>query len=184
MASDAPNLACPECGVPLLPATMRARHDDDGNLIEHRLGCRCAWCEWMWSDDDDPVRCACGALVGVSVDDDAAYATTIEDGPAAPLDLLADINGMTPEGQGVGLVELLRAGKLPCKYAEGEWRLSSEAEAAAIVTYTSVLSPETGDVGWCWRWRALDKMGDAPSYDEAKRRAEEVVMREIERVER
>jgi hypothetical protein len=32
----------------------------------------------MWFDDRDPVTCACGAVVGVDVDDGHAYAKTIE----------------------------------------------------------------------------------------------------------
>jgi hypothetical protein len=28
----------------------------------------------MWFDDDEPVTCECGALVGVNCDDDVAYA--------------------------------------------------------------------------------------------------------------
>ena len=77
----APLLACPECGEPLIPAHGRGRYDRDGNYIEHRDGCRCPWCQWMWFDDADPVRCACGALVVVEIDDDAAYATTAKEAP-------------------------------------------------------------------------------------------------------
>jgi len=69
------------------------------------------------------------------------------------------------------------AGVLPCEYVEGEWCLPSEADPGAVITYSSEPSPETGHIGWCW-W-ALGKMGDAPSYEEAKRRAEEVIERLI-----
>lgn len=65
--SDAPKLKCPECGDPLVSAHGRGRYDADGNYIEHRHGCRCRYCDWMWFDDAKPVRCECGALVGVGV---------------------------------------------------------------------------------------------------------------------
>lgn len=72
-----PKLSCPECGVPLVPATGRGRHDKDGNYVEHRDGCRCPWCDWVWFDDEPPVECECGARVVVVIDDDAAYARTV-----------------------------------------------------------------------------------------------------------
>lgn len=72
-------LDCPECSTPLIPAHGRGRHDQDGNYVEHRDGCRCPWCDWAWFDDADPVTCACGAVVGVKVDEDYAYATMIEE---------------------------------------------------------------------------------------------------------
>lgn len=75
--TDRPALSCPECGAAdLIPAHGRGRLDRDGNDIVHGGGCRCRWCQWMWWDDRDPVRCQCGALVRVSVDDGHAYATT------------------------------------------------------------------------------------------------------------
>ena len=73
-----PSLKCPECSAPLIPAHGRGRYDQDGNYIEHRDGCRCHWCGWMWFDDADPVTCACGAVVGVNTDDGYAYATMKE----------------------------------------------------------------------------------------------------------
>lgn len=77
--SDAPKLGCPRCGEPLIAAHGRGRYDRDGNYIEHRDGCRCAWCGWMWFDDAAPVRCECGAAVRVDVDDDHAYTTETPD---------------------------------------------------------------------------------------------------------
>ncbi len=74
-----PKLKCPECGVPLVEASGRGCYDEDGNYGEHRLGCRCPWCSWMWFDDQPEVACECGALVGVEVDDGTAYAVTEED---------------------------------------------------------------------------------------------------------
>lgn len=77
---DAPGtacLACPECGVALIPAHGRGRYDREGNYIEHREGCRCAWCGWMWFDDRPPVTCACGAVVRVEVDDVYAHAKLV-----------------------------------------------------------------------------------------------------------
>lgn len=76
---EPPRFCCPECGVPLIPADSRGRHDEDGNYIEHRYACRCHWCDWTWFDSTEPVRCECGALVGVRVDDDHAYATSLGD---------------------------------------------------------------------------------------------------------
>lgn len=81
MTNDAaPKLPCPECGHPAIAAHGRGRYDSDGNYCEHRDGCRCHWCSWMWFDDADPVRCACGVLLKISVDDDAAYVTQVEEG--------------------------------------------------------------------------------------------------------
>lgn len=65
-----PKLPCPECGEALIEASGRGRYDDDGNFIEHRLG---PYCDWMWFDDIEPVRCECGTWVGIEVDDGAAY---------------------------------------------------------------------------------------------------------------
>jgi hypothetical protein len=74
---ERPSLACPECGIDLIPAHGRGRFDRDGNEIVHRDECRCRWCDWWWYEDEDPVTCACGAVVGVSVDDDHAYTKLI-----------------------------------------------------------------------------------------------------------
>lgn len=73
-----PMLDCPECGVPLLPATDRGRRDKDGNEISHGIACRCRWCDWMWWEDDPVVRCKCGAVVCVEDDDGFAYAVTVD----------------------------------------------------------------------------------------------------------
>ncbi|HEY0881625.1 MAG TPA: hypothetical protein VGE37_03200, partial [Archangium sp.] len=73
-----PTLNCPACGVPLIEAQGRGRHDRDGNYIEHREGCRCAWCGWMWFDDMEPMKCTCGALVRVEIDDETAFAKVVE----------------------------------------------------------------------------------------------------------
>jgi hypothetical protein len=72
--SDRPKLDCPECGVPLIPAHGRGRFNDDGEYVVHRDGCRCHWCQWVWFDDMDPVKCACGAAVVVDIDDKSASA--------------------------------------------------------------------------------------------------------------
>ena len=71
-------LNCPECGVALIPATGRGRHDRDGNFVAHRDGCRCSWCDWVWFDDEPPVECKCGARGKVEIDDGAAYATEVQ----------------------------------------------------------------------------------------------------------
>lgn len=70
---DRPYLSCPECGVELIPASGRGCIDSDGNDIWHRDGCRCHWCAWWWSEDEERV-CECGARVAVTVDDGHAYA--------------------------------------------------------------------------------------------------------------
>lgn len=62
---------------------------------------------------------------------------------------------------------------LPLEYHEGKWHLYREhkpepnagSEPAAIVTYCTEPSPETGHVGWVW-W-ALGAMGDASTLAEA-----------------
>lgn len=84
---DPPKLACPSCGTGLIPPHGRGRYDDDGNYIEHRDGCRCPWCEWMWFDDTDPVHCECGAHVLVRVDDDHAYAAEENEGTGNEADV-------------------------------------------------------------------------------------------------
>lgn len=75
-----PMLRCPECGTPLIAPHGRGRYDRDGNYHEHRDGCRCAWCDWMWFDDADPVRCQCGSLVCVDANDDHASAKIVQEG--------------------------------------------------------------------------------------------------------
>jgi hypothetical protein len=67
--SDAPWLNCPECGGDVLQAKRRGYYEDDGEgeYIEHRDGCRCPYCGWMWSEEDEPERCGCGALCEVRV---------------------------------------------------------------------------------------------------------------------
>lgn len=77
---EVPALSCPECGAKgLIPAHGRGRYDGDGNYLEHREGCRCLYCDWMWFDDRDPVTCACGSVVHVEVDDGHAYARGCDD---------------------------------------------------------------------------------------------------------
>jgi hypothetical protein len=64
---------------------------------------------------------------------------------------------------------------VPTEYFEGEWHFAKAdgPEPWAVITYAEEPSPETGCVGWCW-W-ALGHMGDAPSYEEAKRKAEALI---------
>lgn len=74
---------------------------------------------------------------------------------------------------------------LPVEYREGEWTFGGDHnpepdeddEPAAVVVYTTVPSPETGHIGWCW-W-ALGKMGEAPSLRGAMTAAEEVIRRRL-----
>lgn len=63
-------------------------------------------------------------------------------------------------------------GEVPTEFFEGEWHFPEEDGPApwAVLTYADEPSPETGHVGWCW-W-ALGMMGDAPTYEAAKRKAE------------
>jgi hypothetical protein len=75
--NDAPELDCPSCGTGLIKAHGRARLDTD-EIISHRDECRCRWCEWVWWDSEPPVKCGCGALVRVSIDDGHAYAEEVE----------------------------------------------------------------------------------------------------------
>jgi hypothetical protein len=77
MTDAVPHIDCPKCGESLFPATNRGRHDDDGNYIPHRIECRCRWCDWIWFDDVAPVRCECGAVVGIDCDDNEAHAKLI-----------------------------------------------------------------------------------------------------------
>lgn len=75
--TNPPKLDCPECGEGLIPAHGRGLHDEDGNYVEHRDGCRCHWCDWVWFDDAAPMQCACGAVCRVHCDDDHAFATVV-----------------------------------------------------------------------------------------------------------
>jgi hypothetical protein len=70
-----PFLDCLSCGEDLIPAHGRACLEEDGG--EHRDGCRCPYCQWVWYDDREPVRCKCGALVRVKVEDETAYAVEV-----------------------------------------------------------------------------------------------------------
>lgn len=72
-----PWLDCPGCGEPAIEAHGRGRHDSDGNFIEHRDACRCAWCNWTWFDGCEPVACKCGALVSTKEDDGYIYARVV-----------------------------------------------------------------------------------------------------------
>lgn len=76
-SKEAPWLQCPSCDEDLIQATHRARYDHNGELVEHRDGCRCPWCEWMWYDSDPIVTCQCGAAACVRIDDDRAYASEV-----------------------------------------------------------------------------------------------------------
>jgi len=71
-------------------------------------------------------------------------------------------------------------GEVATEFFEGEWHFpkADGPEPWAVITYTDEPSPETGCVGWCW-W-ALGRMGDAPTYEEAKRKAETWVQARIE----
>lgn len=72
---------------------------------------------------------------------------------------------------------------LPIEYREGEWTFGGDHnpepdeddEPAAVITYATEPSPETGHIGWCW-W-ALGNMGDAPSLRDAMAAAEEAIGR-------
>ncbi len=66
-----------------------------------------------------------------------------------------------------GLVEREpMAAEVPTEYVDGAWRWPEhDSDPAAVVTYTTEPSPETGHVGWCW-W-ARGAMGDAPTYEAA-----------------
>lgn len=61
--------------------------------------------------------------------------------------------------------------EVPTEYVDGEWCWpTDDSEPAAMITFTTAPSPETGHVGWGW-W-ALGDMGDATTYDEARQKAE------------
>lgn len=76
-APDPPSLPCPSCGEPLAPAEGRGRTDRDGNEVEHRISCRCHWCDWRWYDDGTIYACPCGARARVNCDDEHAYLTEV-----------------------------------------------------------------------------------------------------------
>lgn len=96
---------------------------------------------------------------------------------------VTSVRGLGPEYQVcVGLTRTRSPGvycgalrPAPTEYVEGKWVLAGNAEPAAVIIYTDEPSPETGHVGWCW-W-ALGDMGDAPSYEQARAKAEAVVAR-------
>jgi hypothetical protein len=70
--------------------------------------------------------------------------------------------------------------EVPTEYVEGEWCWpTDDSEPAAVITYTTEPSPETGHAGWCW-W-ALGKMGEAPSYEDATARAVAALERMVDR---
>lgn len=76
-APDPPSLPCPACGAPLAPAEGRGRTDRDGNEVEHRISCRCHWCDWRWYDDGTVYTCPCGARARVNCDHEHAYLTEV-----------------------------------------------------------------------------------------------------------
>jgi hypothetical protein len=47
-----PAMECPMCGIEAIPATGRGRNTDD-EFVEHREGCRCAHCTWVWADSHE-----------------------------------------------------------------------------------------------------------------------------------
>lgn len=52
------------------------------------------------------------------------------------------------------------------EYVGGQWVEAGESEPEAVITYSTVASPETGHIGWMW-W-AKGKMGDAQTCRGAK----------------
>jgi len=69
---------------------------------------------------------------------------------------------------------LLRALRMaPTEYVEGEWCLAGQDEPSAVISFATLPHPDTGHIGWIW-W-ALGKLGDADSYEDAKRKAEAVI---------
>ena len=70
--------------------------------------------------------------------------------------------------------------EVPTEMVEGEWRFPAAdgAEPSAVISFTTEPSPETGHVGWLW-W-ALGRMGEATSYEAARKAAEETVQRVID----
>jgi hypothetical protein len=71
-------------------------------------------------------------------------------------------------------------GEVPTEFFEGEWHFPAAdgPEPWAVITYADKPSPETGHVGWMW-W-ALGEMGDAPTYEAAKRKAEAWIQARME----
>ena len=63
-------------------------------------------------------------------------------------------------------------GEVPTEFFEGEWHFpkADGPEPWAVITYADEPSPVSEHVGWCW-W-ALGMMGGAPTYEDAKRKAE------------
>lgn len=88
--TDAPYLDCPECGKPLIPASGRGQLRD-GEYMDHRDGCRCPYCHWVWLDDGDLVTCSCGAVARVALGDDDS-----DEGPAhyAYAELVESFSGL------------------------------------------------------------------------------------------
>jgi hypothetical protein len=77
------------------------------------------------------------------------------------------------------IAELLAAGKLHSEFDGIIWHRPMDqsigCDPLALVTYrySDEPSPETGHVGWCW-W-AMGRMGDAPTFIEAKMAAQRAV---------
>lgn len=71
------------------------------------------------------------------------------------------------------LLRLLSVNRLHVEYWNDRWHWPSNAEPKAIVTFATEPSPETGHEGWCW-W-ALGRMGEAETYEDAKKAAENAV---------
>lgn len=84
---------------------------------------------------------------------------------------------MTPEE----MIEALRADKLESEFIDGDWLRPgvSGQEPWALVTYAEEPSPETGHEGWCW-W-AMGKMGEAPTFDAARRAAVDALLMRMAR---
>jgi hypothetical protein len=66
---------------------------------------------------------------------------------------------------------------LPTEFYDGEWHLSDVdgQEPLAIISYTFVPVQDTGHVGWIW-W-AMESMGDALTYQDARSAAEAEIRR-------
>lgn len=79
MTTRPPKLNCPNCGEGLIPATDWGADDEDENFVTHPFECDCGDCDWVWWDNQPPVRCSCGVLVRVEIDDDHAYAHEVDD---------------------------------------------------------------------------------------------------------
>lgn len=72
-----PFLDCPMCSEPLIPAHGRGRRDEDENLVRHRDNCNCRWCDWIWFEEETPVKCECGTSARVRCDDSHAYVVKV-----------------------------------------------------------------------------------------------------------